>query len=80
MCLENFTLHFSSPQDPRQSAKVAYPLFDILFASLCAMIAGAEGWSDIQEYTEGQIKYKKETHASLDENAISGTSITSGIC
>ncbi len=52
MCLENFTLHFSSLQDPRQSAKVAYPLFDILFASLCAMIAGAEGWSDIQEYTE----------------------------
>ncbi|KMJ43316.1 transposase [Xenorhabdus khoisanae] len=53
MYLENFSLHFSEIQDPRQSAKVAYPLFDILFASLCAMIAGAEGWNDIQEYTEG---------------------------
>ncbi|KLU14022.1 ISAs1 family transposase [Xenorhabdus griffiniae] len=53
MCLEDFSLHFSAIQDPRQSAKIAYPLFDILFASLCAMIAGAEGWSDIQEYTEG---------------------------
>ncbi len=53
MCLDNFTLHFSAIQDPRQSAKVTYPLFDILFASLCAVIAGAEGWNDIQEYTEG---------------------------
>ncbi|NHB98445.1 ISAs1 family transposase [Photorhabdus stackebrandtii] len=53
MYLESFTDHFSDIEDPRQSAKVAYPLFDILFASLCAVIAGAEGWSDIQEYTEG---------------------------
>ncbi|MBC8946193.1 hypothetical protein Xind_02697 [Xenorhabdus indica] len=53
MYLENFSLHFSEIQDPRQRAKVAYSLFDILFASLCAMIAGAEGWNDIQEYIEG---------------------------
>ncbi|WP_411354728.1 ISAs1 family transposase, partial [Xenorhabdus khoisanae] len=33
--------------------RYTYPLFDILFASLCAVIAGAEGWNDIQEYTEG---------------------------
>ncbi|WP_340617780.1 transposase family protein, partial [Xenorhabdus entomophaga] len=39
MYLEDFSLHFSAIQDPRQSAKIAYPLFDILFASLCAMIA-----------------------------------------
>ncbi|CDG21777.1 H repeat-associated protein yhhI [Xenorhabdus poinarii G6] len=53
MYLDSFTDHFSDIEDPRQTAKVAYPLFDILFATLCAIIAGAEGWSDIQEYTEG---------------------------
>ncbi|MGV8003942.1 transposase family protein [Photorhabdus temperata subsp. temperata] len=37
MYLESFTDHFSDIEDPRQSAKVAYPLFDILFASLCAV-------------------------------------------
>ncbi|WP_434223378.1 transposase family protein [Xenorhabdus bakwenae] len=54
---------FSEIQDPHQSAKVAYPLFDILFASLCAMIAGAESWHDIQEYPEG---YAVTLHRTLD--------------
>ncbi len=53
MYLDSFTEHFSEIQDPRRTAKIAYPLFDILFATLCAVIAGAEGWSDIQEYAEG---------------------------
>ncbi|CDG86524.1 H repeat-associated protein YhhI (fragment) [Xenorhabdus bovienii str. puntauvense] len=53
MYLDSFTDHYSDIEDPRQTAKVAYPLFDILFTILCAIIAGVEGWSDIQEYTEG---------------------------
>ncbi|CDG98387.1 hypothetical protein XBP1_3010036 [Xenorhabdus bovienii str. puntauvense] len=33
--------HFSDTEDPRQTAKVAYPLFDMLFVTLCTIIAGA---------------------------------------
>jgi len=43
MHTDSFTLHFSALEDPRQSAKVAYPLFDILFLTLCAVMTGAEG-------------------------------------
>ena len=53
MYLDTFTQHFGSIEDTRQTAKVTYPLFDILFVTLCAVISGAEGWSDIQEYAEG---------------------------
>lgn len=45
--------HFSVIRDERQSAKVDYPLFDILFGSICAVIAGGQGWTDIREYVLG---------------------------
>lgn len=53
MDIDTVRLHFSIIQDPRQSAKVDYPLFDILFGSLCAIIAGARGWTEIREYVLG---------------------------
>jgi predicted transposase YbfD/YdcC len=51
--IDSFREHFSSVGDPRQSAKVFYPLFDVLFGTLCAMIAGAKGWNEIREYVLG---------------------------
>ncbi|MCE9688290.1 ISAs1 family transposase, partial [Shewanella sp. AS16] len=45
--------HFNIIQDERQSAKVDYPLFDILFGAICAVIAGGRGWTDIREYVLG---------------------------
>ena len=47
MYLEAFTTFFSELTDTRQSAKITYPLEDILFVTLCGVIAGAEGWSEI---------------------------------
>ncbi len=43
MYLELFTTHFDTIIDNRQSAKVTYPLSDVLFVTLCGVIAGAEG-------------------------------------
>lgn len=57
MSIEAFHEHFHAIQEHRQSAKVTYPLLDILFVTLCACIAGAEGWKDIQEYAEGHIDW-----------------------
>ena len=42
--------HFSIIKDPRQSWKIEYKLFDILLLTVCAVIAGAEGWEDIEEF------------------------------
>jgi predicted transposase YbfD/YdcC len=45
----SFTEHFSSIQDPR-TRPVEHLLHDILFLSVCATIAGADGPSDIEEF------------------------------
>ncbi len=50
MYIDSFKQHFHEVDDPRQSAKVTYLFFDILFGTLCAVIAGARGWFDIREY------------------------------
>ncbi|MCL1126490.1 ISAs1 family transposase [Shewanella surugensis] len=57
MVLNTFEQHFGQLDDQRQSAKITYPLFDILFVTLCAVIAGAEGWKDIKEYAEGHLDW-----------------------
>ena len=57
MNLELFFQIFGKLDDDRQASKVTYPLFDILFTSLCAVIARADGWKDIQEYAEGHLDW-----------------------
>ena len=36
--------------DPRQSWKVTHKLSDIILLTICAVIAGAESWEDIDDY------------------------------
>ena len=50
MSTDIFFKHFSSIKDPRQSAKVSYPLFDIIFLTVTAVIAGCEGWEEIEDF------------------------------
>ncbi|SQD77852.1 conserved protein of unknown function, might belong to Transposase [Moritella yayanosii] len=57
MYIDEFSKHFGSIEDPRQEAKVSHPLFDIMFVTLCAIIAGADGWKEIQEYAEGHLEW-----------------------
>ena len=57
MYLELFTTHFDTIIDNRQSAKVTYPLSDVLFVTLCGVIAGAEGWSEIHDYAKGHHEW-----------------------
>ena len=50
MNLELFATHFDEVTVPKLSTKVTYPMFDILFTTLCASIAGAKGWHEIRIY------------------------------
>lgn len=43
----SFLSHFAALRDPRQSAKVLYPLPEILLLMLCATIAGADDFVEI---------------------------------
>ena len=42
--------HFSALEDPRQSWKVVYPLPEILLIVLCATMAGAEDFVEIERW------------------------------
>ncbi|WP_133151281.1 transposase family protein, partial [Vibrio breoganii] len=53
MHIDHFKEHFQTITDQRQGAKITYCLFEVLFGSLCAVIAGAKGWFDIREYILG---------------------------
>lgn len=55
--LNVFSEHFSSIEDTRQSAKVTYPLFDVLFLTLCAVISGCQGWADIEDFGESRLAW-----------------------
>lgn len=42
----------SSIEDPRVTGRCAYALADILLIALCAIMAGAEGWDDMEAWGE----------------------------
>jgi len=48
----SFLTHFEGIEDPRQQAKVTYPLNEIFLLVLCAVISCAEGWTSIALYGE----------------------------
>lgn len=45
--LPSFLSHFAALRDPRQAAKVLYPLAEILLLMLCATISGADDFVEI---------------------------------
>ncbi|MDP8117753.1 ISAs1 family transposase [Phocoenobacter atlanticus] len=50
----NFITHFSIIKDPRIERCKKHALIDILFLSICAVLSGAEGWEDIEDF--GHVK------------------------
>ncbi|MBD2813611.1 transposase family protein [Xenorhabdus sp. Flor] len=52
MNIDAFFQYFGELTDPRQPVKISYSLFNVLFLTLCAIIAGAEGWEDIEDFGE----------------------------
>ena len=49
--------YFSALQDPRQSWKVLYPLDEILLLTLCATMAGADDFMEIQQWGNEKIEF-----------------------
>ena len=43
-------VHFSALSDPRQSAKIMYPLEEIMLLVVCATIAGADDLVEVREW------------------------------
>lgn len=52
--------HISVIRDPRQSWKVEHSLSDIIFLMVSAVIAGAEGWEDIEDFGEDNLDWLRQ--------------------
>lgn len=59
MNLEGLMKHITIIPDYRQSWKVEHKLSDILLLTICAVIAGAEGWEDIEDFGHVHLDFLK---------------------
>lgn len=63
MCASPFSIEFfeffSEIPDPRQQAKVLYPLDEIILATLCGVICGAESYVEIEEFGNAKLSFLK---------------------
>lgn len=60
--------HISIIQDPRQSWKASHTLVDIVFLTVTAVIAGAEGWEAIEDFGDDNLDWLR--HYGDFENGI----------
>lgn len=60
MSLLSLTKHFELIEDHRQATKVTYPLCDVLFLTVVAVIGGAEGWEDIEDFGHCHLELLKK--------------------
>ena len=51
--------HISIIKDPRQQWKIEHKLTDIIFLSIVAVIGGADGWEEIQDFGEDHLDWLK---------------------
>lgn len=59
MDIETVIAHISIIPDYRQAWKVEYKFSDILLLTIYAVIYGAEGWEDIEDFGETHLDFLK---------------------
>ncbi len=60
MELKKLMEHISIIPDYRQAWKGEHKLSDILLLTICAVISGAEGWEDIEDFGETHLDFLKQ--------------------
>lgn len=51
---------FDTLEDPRSSRNQLYTISEILLVTLCAVICGAEGWCDVENFGKAKITYLRQ--------------------
>ena len=59
MNLEDLMKHITIIPDYRQSWKVVHKLSDIMLLTICAVISGAEGWEDVEDFGNANLDFLK---------------------
>jgi predicted transposase YbfD/YdcC len=57
--LEAIEEHFSQVIDPRKDRTKEHKLIDIIAIAICAVICGAEGWTDIENFGNSKLLWLK---------------------
>ena len=57
--LEAIEEHFSKVNDPRRDRTKEHKLIDIIAIAICAVICGAEGWVDIENFGNSKLPWLK---------------------
>lgn len=57
--LEAIEEHFSKVNDPRIDRRKEHKLIDMIVISICAVICGAEGWTDIENFGNSKLPWLK---------------------
>lgn len=52
--------HISIIKDPRQSWKISHKLADVIFLTVTALIAGAEGWEEIEDFGTDHLTWLRQ--------------------
>ena len=52
-----FIDHFSVIEDPRKDINVKHDFLDVLFLTVSAVISGAEGWQDIEDFGRDKLDW-----------------------
>ncbi len=54
--------HIPVIRDPRQAWKIEHTLTDIILLTISAVIVGAEGWENIDDFGEDNLEYSNFKH------------------
>ena len=57
--LEAIEEHFSKVNDPRIDRRKEHKLIDMIVIAICAVICGAEGWTDIENFGNSKLPWLK---------------------
>ena len=60
MNTSNLIEQLATITDPRQSWKVGHKLTDIMLLTVCGVIAGAEGWEEIEDFGIERLEWLKQ--------------------
>lgn len=60
MSLSKLLEHISIIPDYRQQGKIDHKLMDILLLTVCAVIGGAEGWGEINDFGNAHLDWLKK--------------------
>ena len=58
--VEGFLDNFSTLEDPRSERNQLHSVDEIFLLTFCAVICGADGWQDVEDYGKSKLEYLKQ--------------------